>query len=1140
MATVDTVRGRYSSYKLLKEVGRGGSALVYRAQDVATRKDVAVKQLFGNRPQDMEDWLREVDALHTLNSHHCPHVVKYLDHMQQHDRLFLVEEFTEHGSLLRCLKENKKLPEDTACRYIYQVLTALYHMAPWGVVHGDLKASNILLFDNDVVKLTDFALRSHGEDDHEDAERRTTAASTASAEALPPMRGSRAGRDAGEECSGSALSEFRGSAYWAAPEILAGASKATAASDIWSVGCLAVELLTGAPPYFERPVYNAIYHILKSYYEVLCESEASRVGAGGTSCASTNPATPSAATGSGDDDGPRGPRKKKNGAKDAGGAPSQKTDVASARRATTTTSTRNPPKEPVDAAKTAASSGAVSASEQNEVATPLCEAALLPPLPEDLHVSDECLSFLRMCFRPRAVDRPSAGELLHDLWFLDCTVPQLLRAAREGRPMSGTTGDESVSAGTSSGSRFGVIVQWVKRNLTCDNESRCKAWLNSDALPLLVPVLTPRIMTPKYIGDVMRCFSHFAESRSALATLFVNRLGSTELWGVEELTSACDADHLATLFRRCCATQDAQVPVYTPTDRRALRFVLGLEKEKALACVRALHSRLVLEPTAAAMAAAASSPTTATDDTAVDLNDCSASSRDPAEPAHARAPDCVPASLQEQHEQQRRARERLLSDGGAAVLCQCVEAQCKAAFLSNTAPMMEWSTMNLLFDVLCTIEPLAGGQALLWGLRADLSGGHTSPSSTVGPGGGGAAMVKSLTVVVNPCGGRGGGELNSTWDKSLSGTGPPLSVSPISVSPQELIPATAAAAGGGGGLLSSLGSTMRLGCHTVSGLPPDSVQWATSMSWLLAVQEAARHLCEAAGRLLTRYIPVARRCRAEYLEKAGVSLTATLLLVASSEVVSTEVRCAAVEGLPQLQASSLRAARYLRDPVRCIALLALTLKRSFGAPALTSCLLTAITTMTSEKQMLAACTGCPWVWEALVSLLREVEEADKAAAAGGKRSSSALHSAASTDGGAAEGADAPPALAAAAASPTSVKSPSASSSSGSGSNSAAAVFADIVVLLSRWFAEVTPTALLSSAVTAAAAASEAILALGQPAASPPLPVLLQTLRCQLIALSQNDRVCHGDLMPDVAKALRHLAPLEAAAVAASTSTATVA
>ncbi|GET88262.1 protein kinase, putative [Leishmania tarentolae] len=1114
MATVDTVKGRYSSYKLLNEVGRGGCAVVYHAQDLATRKDVAVKQLFGKRPQDMEDWLREVDALNTLNSHHCPHVVKYLDHMQQHDRLFLVEEFTEHGSLLRCLKKKGKLSEDVVCRYIHQVLTALYHMAPWGVVHGDLKASNILLFDGDVVKLTDFALRSRSENGHEDAERRVTAASTPSADTPPPIRGSHAGRGTGEECAGLALLEFRGSPYWAAPEVLAGSSKATTASDIWSLGCLAVELLTGSPPYFERPVHNAIHHILKKYYEVLCESDTIGGGAGGTSRTPPSPATPSAATGSGDDDGPRGPRKKKN--------------AVSAMRATATTSTDNLPKEPVDVARATVSSGTDSALDRNEVGTPLCEAALLPPLPGDLHVSDECASFLRLCFRPRAVDRRSAGELLHEPWFLDCTVPQLLRAAREGRPMNGTTSDEGVS----SGSRFAMIEQWVKRNLTCAQESRCKAWLNSDALPLLVPVLTPRIMTPKYIGDVMCVFAQFAESRSALAMLFVNRLGSTDLWGVEELTSACDADHLATLFQRCCATQDAQVPLYTPTDPRALRFVLGLEKEKALACVRALHSRLVLEPKATGSLA------TVTDGNAVDLNNGSASSREPTAPAHV-ASDCTPASLQEQHEQQRRARERLLNDGGAAALCQCVEAQCKAAFLSNTAPMMEWSTMNLLFDVLSTIEPLAGGKALLWGFGADISGGHVSPSSTVGTGSGGAAVAKSLPVATNPFGGRGGGELNSTWEKSASGTGAPLLSSTLG-SQQESLYTTVAAVGVSGGLLSSLGSTMGFGGYTISGPPPESVQWATSMSWLLAVQEASRHLCEAAVRLLTRYVPLARRCRAEYLEKAGVSLTATLVLVASSERVSTELRCAAVESLPQLQASSLRAARYLRDPVRCIALLALTLKRTYGVPALTSCILTAITAMTAEKQMLAACTGCPCVWEALVSLLREVEAADHAVAADGKLSRSHSHSATGTDSQAVEGADASPALTAAVASPTSAQSPSASSSNDSGTSSAAATFADIIVLLSRWFTEVTPTSLLNNAVTTAATASEAMHALCHPAAPPPLPVLLQTLRRQLIALSQNGRVCHDDLMPDVAKALRHLAPLEAAAVAASTPTATVA
>ncbi|KAG5505666.1 hypothetical protein JKF63_05001 [Porcisia hertigi] len=1097
MATVDTVKGRYSSYKLLNEVGRGGSALVYRAQDVVTRKNVAVKQLFGNQPQDIEDWLREVEALHTLKTHRCPHVVEYLDHMQQHNRLFLVEELTEHGSLLRRLKKDSKLTEGVACHYIFQVLTALYHMEPCGVVHGDIKASNVLLFDGDVVKLTDFALRSHGEDEREDAEPRATAARTPSSEPSPTTRGSRVGRGATDEGAGSTPSQFRGSAYWAAPEVLAGASRATPASDIWSVGCLAVELLTGSPPYFDRTVHNAIHHLLKKYYSVLSESEASH----------------------GDDEGQHGPRRKKNGANEGDGASSLAADT---KKTTVTTSTQGLGKDGVPVAKTTASSSTVGALDQYEAAVPPCETTLLPPLPDYLCVSDECMSFLRMCFRCRAADRPSAGELLHHPWFLNCAVPQLLRAVREGRGINTTAGEES---GT--GDRFGVIEQWVERNLTCDSEDHCKSWLNSDALPLLVPVLTPRIMTPKYIGNVMRCFSRFSEARSALATLFLNRLGSTELWGVEELTSACDSDDLATLFRRCCAVQDAQVSVYTPTDPRALHFVLDLEKEKVAACVRALHSRLVLEPTV--MPITPSSPTAVAGDTAVELNNHPPSSCCAAAPVH-KASDYAPPSLQEQHEQQRRARERLLRDGGAAVLCQWVEEQCKATFLGNTAPRLEWCTMNSLLDVLLTIEPLVGGKALLWGLGPEANGGRSPTSATVGAGSAsGAAIAKPMTVVATPRGGRGGNEMNDAWNKSSSVTGVPSLVPKVSMSPRDSMPATAAVAGGGNVLLSATGSTI-LGHHADNGLPPEPVHWVTSMSWLLAVQEAARHLCEAAVCLLTRYIPVARESKAEYLEKAGVSLAATLLLVASSEVVSTEVRCAAVESVPQLQASSLHAARYLRDPVRCIPLLALTLKRSYGVPALTSCLLTVITTLTAEKQMLAACTGCSWVWEALVSLLGEVEAtADNAA--GGNHSCSVSCSVVSNDVSPSFGADTSTASPCGVPEPTAVESSSTQGCSRSrSSGSAMATFTEIVALLSHWFAEVSPTVLLSSAATATTA-SGGITDPSHLTAPLPLPVLLQTLHRQLVALSQNSRVCHRDVVPGVTKALRHLAPLEAAASA---------
>ncbi|KAK7200163.1 protein kinase [Novymonas esmeraldas] len=1046
MATVDTVRGRYSSYQLLHEVGRGGSALVYRAQDLATRKEVAVKQLFGNKPQDMEDWLREVDALHTLNSRHCLHVVQYLDHMQQHDRLFLVEEISEHGSLLRLLRQRGRLAEAAACRYVYQVLTALVCMAQSGVVHGDLKASNVLLFDGDVVKLTDFALRSRGGDtgaeDHGEADRYATAAPPP-ADASAVVRGGGAATGDGEEggaaldTAAAAAANFRGSAYWAAPEVLCGASRPTTASDVWSVGCLVVELLTGTPPHFDRAVPNAIHRILSGYYDAVGYGGAAASGARASAGASTV----------GSEEGQRGQRRKRGAATAAAAA----RDAASSSR--TGSSPVLLPRQQSETARCSTPAAAAAADAPGAVddaasAVPRAETSLLPPLPADVHLSDACSAFLALCFRARAADRPSASELLHHPWLLDCAVPQLLRAAREGRVMNaGVAGEEgATTTAAAAGDRFAVIEQWVERNLVCGEARRCEAWLASDALPLLVPVLTPRIMTPKYIGCVMQSFAQVAESDTALAPLFLDRLGATELWTVEELTSACDADHLATLYRRCCAVQDTQVPAYTPTDPRALRFVLALDQEKALACVRALHTRLVAEST--------------------------------------------PRSARERQDgdERQRARERLLSGGGAAVLCAYVEAQCTAALLCDAAPTLEWSTANLLLDVLSTIEPLPGGQALLWGIGADL-GESRSGSSAAGGGLSQEAVTLSATVA------------------------------------------------GSGGPLSLTGSTGGIGGHTTSGsVSGPCTAWVTSTTWLLAVQEAARHLCEAAVRLLTRYVPVACASRAAHLEKAGVSLTATLVFVVSSESVRAEVRCAAAECLPLLQANSPRAARYLRDPVRCVALLGLALKRSYGAHPLTASLLAALTAVTLEKQMLAACSSCPWVWEALLHLLRQVEAA--ATAAEDDEGRAVAPSRASTTVGTLV--DRPDAAVSAADALTQLPGVSSSSSSGGGSagrtGRAAAVFADVVLLLLQWTAAGSPAALLSGAAAAAAAAvAGTVSPHGRLPPSPPLPPLLRALHHQLASLSQKSSICHGDAAAtDVAAVLRHLALLEAAATAAAT------
>lgn len=889
MAASTVVKGRYSSYKLLDEVGRGGSALVYRAQDLATKADVAVKQLLSNSKEDAESWRREVDALTALNKHQCSNVVRYLDHMQQGGRLFVVEEFADRGSLLAYQRRRGKLTELEVCEMVYQLVCGLERIHHWGFIHGDLKASNALLFKSGVVKLTDFALlsrcaadqadqhtrkSSHRERAHHNSSSTNNNSSTSNSSKLDGPSASVTdllGATPASNAEGTPLpsSEFRGSVYWAAPEVLSGTCSATPASDIWALACLTMELLTGRPPYFDRSIPNAVHHILRLYY---------------------------------DEEG---------------------------------------------------------------------ESVLMPPLDGLEACREECLSFLRRCFRRNPVDRPTAAQLMQDPWFIDVTVPQLLRAVSGGASANGAAvvGEEE-GGGSSDGTsgptakvdvnRFSNIEQWVERNLISDQEMRCAAWLRSDALALLVPALTPRLMTPAYIGRVMWCFSHFAEGSSSLAPLFLDRLGATDLWGVEELTYSCDASHLVALFRRCCDVQDTSVAVFTPTHPRALLYILQLEKAKAQEGIKALHALFVR---GGRVHAAGSSEDLAT--------------------------DAAGAAGMTRAQQ---ARTRLLSEGGAAVLCYIIEKQCHTAFLNTTSPALEWPSINLLLEVLWQVSELPRGQRLLWGFTPHGTEKDEPVTRTVtstgsfggsGLGGGGAAVHESgeafaSTAAANstPCppqpsegGGSSPHSTNATNTAAASTTTTPSTTAAVAVnnsSPTVNTTTNAAASSNNTDTAASAVATIAAGG---SGSAAAICSWTTSTQWLMAVQEAAHHYCTAGARLMMSYISLASKLDIKtYVEKAGTSLAATMVLIASQESMPVDIRRDALKCLPLLHTISPRAARYLRDPVRCMPLLAITLRRA--SPEMAEAFLETISCMGSEeKHMWAPCIGSPWIWDAMAHQL---------------------------------------------------------------------------------------------------------------------------------------------------------------------------
>jgi len=199
-------------YRVGRELGRGAAGVVYEALDVRTGARVALKRLAAGAGNDVR-W-REVDILRRLRH---ANVVQLLGCVRADDALYIVMELADCGSLAAAIKRFGPLQEPLAAVYTAQILRGLAFLAQQGVVHRDLKGANVLVNSNGLVKLSDFGIA-------------TIATSEAGAGA-------------------AADTEFAGSPFWLAPEQVAETGGGTQKSDVWSLGCTVIEMLTGAPPW---------------------------------------------------------------------------------------------------------------------------------------------------------------------------------------------------------------------------------------------------------------------------------------------------------------------------------------------------------------------------------------------------------------------------------------------------------------------------------------------------------------------------------------------------------------------------------------------------------------------------------------------------------------------------------------------------------------------------------------------------------------------------------------------------------------------------------------------------------------------------------------------------------------------------
>ncbi len=224
--TIDRLKTALSDrYVIERELGAGGMATVYLAEDLKLHRKVALKVL---RPElaavlGPERFLREIEIAARLLH---PHILALHDSGEADGFLYYVMPFVEGESLRDRLNREKQLPLDDALQFAREVADALSYAHSHDVIHRDIKPENILLEAGHAV-IADFGIA-----------RAVTAAG-------------------GERLTETGVSI--GTPHYMSPEQAAGSKELDGRSDVYSLGCVLYEMLGGSPP-FQGSTVESIVH----------------------------------------------------------------------------------------------------------------------------------------------------------------------------------------------------------------------------------------------------------------------------------------------------------------------------------------------------------------------------------------------------------------------------------------------------------------------------------------------------------------------------------------------------------------------------------------------------------------------------------------------------------------------------------------------------------------------------------------------------------------------------------------------------------------------------------------------------------------------------------------------------------------
>jgi predicted Ser/Thr protein kinase len=223
-----TLGRRFGDYELVTELGRGGMGVVYRAKQHRLDRTVAVKMLLTNAvasASDLQRFRTEVEA--TAHLQH-PHIVRVYEVGEADGCPFYSMDYIDGPSLAQRLRDGP-LPGKVAARYLVTIAQAVQHAHDRGILHRDLKPSNILLDAADRPYVTDFGLAK------------------------------RVASDSRQTHTGAIL----GTPSYMAPEQAAASKELTPAADVYGLGAVLYELVTGRPPFRAETPLDTLLQVIE-------------------------------------------------------------------------------------------------------------------------------------------------------------------------------------------------------------------------------------------------------------------------------------------------------------------------------------------------------------------------------------------------------------------------------------------------------------------------------------------------------------------------------------------------------------------------------------------------------------------------------------------------------------------------------------------------------------------------------------------------------------------------------------------------------------------------------------------------------------------------------------------------------------